>query len=118
MKAEGLSTHTLSDRTKKRVSHSAIAAWLKGTNRASLEQVQHVATVFGWDAHELLYGRATPETVDRLAEMDAELRTVRRAVTQALPALMELAGVAPATEGAGAVPAKPHPGRRDRASGE
>lgn len=96
MKAEGLSTHKLSARTGKRVSHSAIAQWLNGTNRASLEQVQHVAKVFGYDAIELLHGKAGPDTVDRLVEMDASRRRVRRALWAAAHAadLIEGAGAA------------------------
>lgn len=86
MKAEGLSTRQLSERTKKRVSHSAIAQWISGENKASLDQVRFVAEVFGWDPIELLHGRAGPDTVDRLADLDAAMRRVRRALLKAADA--------------------------------
>jgi transcriptional regulator with XRE-family HTH domain len=83
MDAEGLSTRELAAKTGGAVSHSAIAQWLNGTNRATTEQAKHVADALGWDVYELLHGRPAADIIDRLAEMDAALRRVRRALAEA-----------------------------------
>lgn len=98
MEAEGLSTRDLAGLTHGRVSHSAIAQWLSGQNKATLEQATHVANALGWDAIELLYGRAPADAVDRMVEMDATLRRVKRAT--------ELLVTATGAESAAPVPTK------------
>jgi transcriptional regulator with XRE-family HTH domain len=112
MEAEQLSTRDLAERTNGKVSHSSIAQWLNGTTRAGFEQASHVATALGWDGHELFYGKPAADAVDRLVEMDASLRRVRRAFAhfanamptegQGTTAVEELvAEPAPPTRGAG-----------------
>lgn len=118
MEAEGLSTRQLSELTHRRVSHSAIAQWLSGENKATIEQAQHVAAAFHWDAIELLYGRPPLDAVDRMVELDATLRRVKRVSADLAAAVGEdpPAQATPPTRGARVAGEKP-PKTSPRAAG-
>lgn len=118
MNGKGWSSRDLHRESGGKVSHATVENWLKDDARAGDEQVEIVASLFGWTVPELLYGHPGADTMTRLAELESALGQVRRSVTEAIAATEHALGAAPLAEPTiGEEPdVEPRPGPKRRAA--